>query len=233
MCEKFATVLVASSVLFREGLARILSETNFRIVRSAASVDESIFTMLSQHQSVLLVIGVGNDPVAATTQIELFKEKQPSGRVAVLADHYHLSDVLSTLRAGANAYLVEVTSSDAFIKSLELVMLGETIVASEIIPFILGHKEDAFDCNFGVNAEALAHVESKDAPRLSAQERRILHYLVGGDSNKVIARKIDIADATVRVHIKAILRKIRVHNRTQAAVWAMSNGFAPSVVGTS
>jgi DNA-binding CsgD family transcriptional regulator len=62
------------------------------------------------------------------------------------------------------------------------------------------------------------------APQLSPREQSILRCLVGGDSNKSIARKIDIAEATVKVHVKAILRKIRVHNRTQAAIWGMNNG---------
>jgi len=63
-------------------------------------------------------------------------------------------------------------------------------------------------------------------PRLSAREHGILHCLIEGDSNKIIARKIDIAEATVKVHIKALLRKIRVNNRTQAAVWGMSQTSA-------
>ena len=67
-----------------------------------------------------------------------------------------------------------------------------------------------------------------DSPLLSEQQKRILRYLVEGESNKMIARKIDIAEATVKVHIKAILRKIRVQNRTQAAVWAMNNGLLNS-----
>jgi two-component system nitrate/nitrite response regulator NarL len=54
----------------------------------------------------------------------------------------------------------------------------------------------------------------------------MLEGLVKGHPNKVIARTCDIAEATVKVHIKAILRKIRVENRTQAAIWAMSNGYA-------
>ena len=50
----------------------------------------------------------------------------------------------------------------------------------------------------------------------------MLERLIEGDSNKCIARKIDIAEATVKVHVKAILRKIRVQNRTQAAIWGMN-----------
>jgi hypothetical protein len=55
----------------------------------------------------------------------------------------------------------------------------------------------------------------------------ILRCLIEGGSNKSIARKNDIAEATVKVHVKAILRKIRVHNRTQAAIWGMNNGWQP------
>src|SRR5258708_10352833 len=67
------------------------------------------------------------------------------------------------------------------------------------------------------------------APQLSTREKSILRCLIEGDSNKCIARKIDIAEATVKVHVKAILRKIRVQKRTQAAIWGMrlANTSAP------
>ena len=242
MQQVFATVLVESNVLLREGLTRILSARPFRMIYSAASIDDSILSRLSQHQSALLVIGAGDDSDALARQIALFKEKQPSGRVAVLAEHYQLSNVLSAFRAGANAYFVKVATCAAFTKSLELVMLGETIVPREIMPFIL--KDEEIDLE-EVDAQALAIVQSNDARPFqsndarpfpsndarpfSTQESRILCYLVDGFSNKAIARKIDIAEATVKVHVKAILRKIRVHNRTQAAVWAVNNNsFAPA-----
>jgi DNA-binding CsgD family transcriptional regulator len=61
--------------------------------------------------------------------------------------------------------------------------------------------------------------------QLTLCEKRILLCLVEGDSNKVIARKSDIAEATVKVHIKAILRKIQVQNRTQAAVWGINHAI--------
>jgi DNA-binding NarL/FixJ family response regulator len=223
MRQIYATVLVEPNVLLREGLARILTTRPFRMVSSAASIDNSILSRLSQRRSVLLVIGASDGPDTTARQIALFKKKQPSGRVAVLADQYQLSAVLSAFRAGANAYFVKVTTCAAFIKSLELVMLGETIVPREILPFILAHKDGAIDLEVGVDAEVLPIAQCDDARPLSTQEKRILRYLVDGCSNKVIARKIAVAEATVKVHVKAILRKIRVHNRTQAAVWAINN----------
>ena len=223
MRQIYETVLVVPNVLLREGLARILTTRPFRMLHSAVSMDDSFLRRLSQRRSMLLVIGVSENSDATAMQIALFKEKQPSGRVAVLADHYNLDVVLSAFRAGANAYFVKVTTCSALIKSLELVMLGETIVPTEILPFILAHKDDAIDLEVGADAEVLPIAQPSGFRALSIQEKRILRYLVDGSSNKVIARKIDIAEATVKVHVKAILRKIRVQNRTQAAVWAINN----------
>jgi two-component system nitrate/nitrite response regulator NarL len=61
--------------------------------------------------------------------------------------------------------------------------------------------------------------------KLSDREIQILDGLVRGQANKVIARKCDITEATVKVHMKSILRKIRVGNRTQAAIWALEHGY--------
>jgi two-component system nitrate/nitrite response regulator NarL len=68
---------------------------------------------------------------------------------------------------------------------------------------------------------------SRNCPRLSTREWQILSGLVKGHANKVIARDCNITEATVKVHMKSILRKIRVDNRTQAAVWALENGSTP------
>jgi DNA-binding NarL/FixJ family response regulator len=233
MRDVFLTVLVVPNGLLREGIARILSATQFRILDSAASLNDSVLSALSPHQSVLLVIGAGDDSDAMVTQIELFKQKQPAGRVAVLADRYQRSDVLSAFRAGANAYLIEVANCRAFVKSLESVMLGATIMPSEILASIFDPEDEAINQEIGVQAEALVEAAGNDVPHLSAQEKRILRHLVEGNSNKVIARKIEIAEATVKVHIKAILRKIRVHNRTQAAIWAVGNGSLVSPIDTA
>lgn len=224
----FATVLVGPSALLREGLTRILSMANFRIVASASCVADLALTALPQHGSILLIIDAGDDLDAAVGQVERFKEQHPAGRIAVLADRNLLSDIVSAFRAGANGYFIKVAPCDAFIKSLELVMLGETILPAAILSMILDHDDEdeheAIVRGVRKTAAALLRAESNDTPRLSVRERCILKCLSEGGSNKVIARKIDIAEATVKVHVKTILRKIGVHNRTQAAIWAMNNG---------
>src|ERR1700730_11083163 len=246
-CRPFATVLAGPNVLLREGLARILGAANFRVVASVPNVCDVLATSLSRHRSILLIIDSGDDPDAAVTQMGLFKEQHPSGRIAVLTGHYRLTEMVAAFQAGANVYFAKLMNCNGFMKALELVMLGETILPPELLSFI-GDREDVQECHPVIPereriGDMLPSTELDDVPRLSVREKCILRCIVEGDSNKIIARKISIAEATVKVHVKAILRKIRIHNRTQAAIWAMNNSsfiwptdgcpFPPSLVAVS
>jgi two-component system nitrate/nitrite response regulator NarL len=231
--QSFATILVGKSILLREGLARILRSANFRILASVSSADNLLSGKCQTHQPLFLIVHTGADFDAALGQIELFKRRHPDGRVAIVADRYRLGELLSAFRAGANGYFVDVMTCDVFVKSLELVMMGETIFPPSFLSYILGAEatrpsddrpSETAPVEEDSHAIIVAAAEDALAPRLSPREKIILRCLIEGDSNKCIARKIVIAEATVKVHVKAILRKIRVQNRTQAAIWAMNNG---------
>lgn len=224
MRQTFATAIVEPNGLIREGLARILRASRFRIVGSAPELDETVLKSLREHDEVLLLIGCAGDHRATIRQIEQFKTEKPKGRVAIVCDRESPDEVLAAFKAGANAFFARGTSSDAFIKSLELVLLGETLMPAALLAL--------FPSNEPVVHAPVRPVEPRatndEAPQFSEQERRILRNLVEGDSNKAIARKVNIAEATVKVHVKSILRKLRLRNRTQAAVWAMNRGTLDS-----
>jgi DNA-binding NarL/FixJ family response regulator len=225
--QSFATILVGKSILLREGLARILRSANFRILASVSCADDLLASKLQQHQPLFVVVHTGDDFYAAVEQIEIFRDQHPGGRIAIVADHYRLTELVSAFRAGANGYFVDVMTCDAFIKSMELMMMGETIFPPAFLSFVLDPEGNRLGeaVPGGENNQAiLVTTEDALAPQLSPREKSILRCLIEGDSNKCIARKIDIAEATVKVHVKAILRKIRVQNRTQAAIWGMNNG---------
>jgi DNA-binding NarL/FixJ family response regulator len=225
--QSFATILVGKSILLREGIARILRSANFRILASVSCADDLLPSKLQLHQPLFLVVHTGDDFLASVGQIELFRDRHPGGRIAIVADHYRLGELVSAFRAGANGYFADVMTCDVFIKSMELVMMGETIFPPAFLSFVLGpeggHLGEAVPRD-EKNQAILITTEDTLAPQLSTREKSILRCLIEGDSNKCIARKIDIAEATVKVHVKAILRKIRVQNRTQAAIWGMNHG---------
>src|SRR5882672_1562264 len=230
--HSFATILIGKSVLIREGIARILRAANFRTAASVSCADDFPPGTLQPHQLLFLIVHTGDDFDVVLEQIELLRDNHPSARIAIVADHYRLDELVSAFRAGANGYFVDVMTCDAFIKSMELLMMGETMFPPAL-SFVLDsegddlcevdHLDEAVPCDES-NQAIIVTTDGAFAPQLSPREKSILRCLTEGDSNKCIARKIDIAEATVKVHVKAILRKIRVQNRTQAAIWGMNNG---------
>lgn len=226
----------------RDNLVWILADPDFSLAAAATCEGEPRQGKRVEHQPTLLTVDVGDDPKGAIAQIGLLKERYPTARVAVLADHYNRIDLVAAYRAGANACFVKGMSCGAFIKTIESIINGETILPLELLPFIDDdedhHKRTptTFKATTNglitngettngtsANGSALSTIGIDTVPRLSMREKCILRCMVEGDSNKAIARKIEIAEATVKVHVKAILRKIRLSNRTQAAIWAMNN----------
>lgn len=229
----FPVILIGKSILLKEGLARILRASNFRILASKSCADDLHPDKSAPGAPLCLIVHAGDDFDATVEQIELVRSRYPDGRIAIVADHYRLKDLTAAFLAGANGYFVNATC-DRFVKSVELVMLGVTIFPPAFLSFILDPtprltdavKSDRTHDRSG--EPILLATEDPIAPLLSPREKSILLCIIEGDSNKCIARKMDITEATVKVHVKAILRKIRVQNRTQAAIWAINHARLPN-----
>jgi two-component system, NarL family, nitrate/nitrite response regulator NarL len=231
--QSCVTVLVGKNELLLEGIRHILIGADFCVAATAPSIDVVLASLLAEDLHILLIFNVGVDQDALVVQVKRFKERYPTAFILLLADYFELSDdnVVAAFRSGANAYVMN-PSCNTFIKSLELVIAGEAILPPATLSLLLRqHGEEAapeFEQSAAVRMGPVSLIEPPNAhdPRLSTREHCILRCLIEGDSNKIIARKIDIAEATVKVHVKALLRKIRVNNRTQAAVWGISQTSA-------
>jgi two-component system, NarL family, nitrate/nitrite response regulator NarL len=216
-------VLVAPRLLFREALARILIPENFCIAASASNISE-VMPSSRHHQSLLLIIDATDDMGAAIGQITEFKARYPAGRVAVINDRSQPKDMVLALRAGVNAYVSKVESLEAFIKSIQVLMLGQTLLWPGNLSHILEHSaRPSFAAELGKVVAGAAPSDGR-IPRLSRRQRSVLRCLVEGATNKVIASTIDVDENTVKGHVRAVLHKINARNRTQAAVWALKQG---------
>lgn len=219
-----STLLVEPNALLREGLKRILAETPYRLVASASSLGEARQAWVPHEGPFLVVIDATTDHAAICRQLQEFKAERPSSRMVLLVDHYDLKQLLAAFQAGADAYLIKSVSCEVLVKTLDLVMLGEAVFPSAVLDLIRDHANGATEEDRSSQNGDLDNEDGKEPPKgLSVRETVILRCLMEGDSNKLIARKFDITEATVKVHVKAILRKIRAKNRTQAAIWAASH----------
>ncbi|MGO4406427.1 LuxR C-terminal-related transcriptional regulator [Bosea sp. RAF48] len=227
--KAYGIVLIGKYSLMKEGIARVLLEKNFRIL-SSASYEEQLASKLRAQRLMFLIAHTSDDFDLAVAEIELVKDQHPDVPIAVVTDHYEPNEPALAFKAGASGYLANVISCDSFVKSIELVMLGETVFPPTFPSSTSSVKKNRRPKAVPVPVDdepvlPCSPPESAGAPLLSPREMAILRCLIEGDANKSIARKIDIAEATVKVHVKAILRKIRVQNRTQAAIWGMNNAL--------
>ena len=141
----------------------------------------------------------------------------PSASVVILADHLEPNAVVRLYEAGLNGLCSPAMVGSSLVKALELVVAGETFLPAAIGLALLEQRSRRRMSDApAVWTPPVAGL----AARLSIREAQILQYLMQGASNKVIARELHLAEATVKVHIKSILRKIPAANRTQAAMWA-------------
>src|SRR5260370_4498598 len=122
--QSFATVLTGQGHLFREGLKHILDKSDFDVVASGSSVDELALAPLLKHQPLLLIADAADDPQTAIRQMQLFKQRHPAARIAIVIHTGRMTDIALLFQAGANACFLRGATSLTFLKSLELVMLG-------------------------------------------------------------------------------------------------------------
>jgi two-component system, NarL family, nitrate/nitrite response regulator NarL len=219
---KVPTVLVEECTLFREGLKLILVPTPFQVTASAACLDELASLHSRGGDCRLLLVGTGEDHAAGAQRIRSALKHFPSALCVVLSDRYDPQAVNAAMDAGAVAYLLKSNGKDALVKALEMVMLGSTVLPTPSRRVEGSNKEEERPSR-GTETSAPDTLHDELTHHLSTREIDTLYGLHAGHSNKLIAREFAIAEATVKVHVKAILRKIRVANRTQAAIWAMQH----------
>ena len=213
--------LLSRNELAREGLRRILISEEFQVCGSGADV--AALPLADQADAnpdpdIVIVDDLRDGQVVESCR-EL-SERYPNTRVVLLADDFEFEEVALAFGCGVDGYIIKEISCEPLIESLRLVALGEKVLPSQLAR------------NLGavsVGTVADDWHENVAAAGLSSREVEILWCLTLGMANKVVSRRLNISEATVKVHVKAILRKLKVANRTQAAIWAVKHGFERQV----
>src|SRR5262245_32874839 len=223
------SLVVHPSRIFREGLKSMLANSAFEPACTAASTEGVPSVISGAGEQVLVLIGARDDSNLGEA-LKVTKTSFPDAHVVVVGDATKCDNVTTALELGATSFVDENVATSTLVKELELVAMGEPVISVFILKQLLGHYSAPACDNTAVTlaAEEPQQGESQGPQglreqQLSGREAAILNGLVQGASNKVIAYQLQITEATVKVHVKAILRKIRVRNRTQAAIWALNH----------
>jgi two-component system, NarL family, nitrate/nitrite response regulator NarL len=253
-------VVTHPCALIREGLRRILTKSQFRPVRILPTLDGCAEDYLDSAGICIWLLGVQECASITNDLVRRVVSANPSVRPVILAGSYTAKDIVLALASGACGFLCQDIPGRQLIKSLELVVLGQTVMLHQFhqaaFAEIAGQLKEIreieaigglpansdYKAGRGSYPPQLSDLRSPatvlrlqmaeqpvpspstDLVRgLSRREFIILQTLTEGASNKIIARKLVITESTVKVHMKAILRKLRLQNRTQAAIWARNH----------
>ena len=215
MPEFIETAVLSENVLFREGISQLLTGARFRVSHRNSGLDLERFGD-NQAAPELFIVVIDDTTCNVVGDIRRhFKQ----AKIVALALRDSRELMRRAMQLGAVGYLVESVSAQDLIMSLEVVIANGAVFPPELLSLLSEVAVEPERLLQGVARRA----DGTSFSGLSGREVSILEGLMLGESNKVIARKLMIAEATVKVHVKAILRKVRVKNRTQAAMWAMQN----------
>jgi two-component system, NarL family, nitrate/nitrite response regulator NarL len=217
--QNITTVLICQNILLRTGISHILSGTRFDIAEQTG--DLSTLSTFPEGVPVLFLICDGRSTGEYSQTVKELKERHPHARVVVLADNMAPQEIVQICKEGLDGFCTTTMARHAIIKALELVMLGETFIPGSVGMELLDQLRSGQTGGLGQTVSLMpANDPALLLNKLSEREAQILRCLTQGASNKLIARELGVAEATVKVHIKAILRKVKAVNRTQAAMWA-------------
>jgi two-component system, NarL family, nitrate/nitrite response regulator NarL len=219
--QTIATKLLCGNALLQAGLTQLLSGTCFNVL-TPTSNGLATSPWLAQSEPALYIVDATGSSEQALEFIRDAKKHHPDARVIAIAHQFDFHTVQSSVSAGVDSFCLATSAREVLIKVLELTMLGERILPGSVVRTLL-NQELAHPGTAEIIPLAERRASDPKAQKLSPRETVILQSLMGGDPNKVIARKLEITEATIKVHVKAILRKIGVANRTQAAMWATGN----------
>jgi len=228
--DQVTTVLICSNSLLRSGIAVILEGSRF-VLAEQTDGDFADSPACSDVLPALFVICDGSAPEEHARTIGRLKTQCPSAKAVVVADNMAPQDVLMLCEIGLDGYCPSNMKPRAMVKALELVMQGERFVPAAVILRMLNEVRSVRQPRSEAAILKLPQCdEGSRLSRLSERETQILRLLTQGSSNKLIARELGLAEATIKVHLKAILRKLRASNRTQAAIWAREH-FGDAMAG--
>ena len=231
------TYIIQSDGLFREGLRLILSSTRFRPHGCAIELDD--LSEVPSDKTTLFIVGIGDKQAEICSKI---RSQYPLALIVAVADESNHRFLASALEDGANAALFSSVSSSALVSTLRAVINGKLILVDARLWSLEIQPKSEDRASLLMQNRASPPLQN-DAPwevadeshalkQLSAREIAILQRIVRGDSNKHVARFFNIAEPTVKAHVKAIFRKIGANNRTQAAIWAINHKLFDDMNGT-
>ena len=213
MSEPPTVMVVDDHPIWREGVARDLTERGLRVVATAPDADAAVrIAHATRPQVVLMDLNLGAS--SGVTAIEGILAQHPETRILVLSASGEHADVLAAVKAGASGYLVKSAGAEELLAAVRRTAEGFPVFTPGLAGLVLGEYR------------RLAAEPGDAAPAITERETEVLRLVAKGLTAKQIGARLTLSHRTVETHVQNTLRKLQLHNRTQLVRYAIEQGLA-------
>lgn len=204
--DKHTVLVVDDHPLFRRGVRELLSlDDTISVVGEAGTRDEAVL-LARQLEPELIVLDLNMRGSSGVEILTTLKSEDPSMRIVILTVSDSGDDLLACIRAGADGYFLKDMEPERFLENVHEALEGRLIVDTAMVRYL---------------TDMIREKAQPEAPNpLTEREEEVLSYIAQGLTNKMIGRKLQISDGTVKGHVKHLLKKLGFNSRVEAAVWA-------------
>jgi DNA-binding NarL/FixJ family response regulator len=208
--EQRRVVLVDDHPVYREGLARLLSQSGVEVVAQAGNGPDAL-SIVEETAPDVVVMDLNMPGMSGVDVTRKLVERNPASRVLIVSVSAQEEDVTEAILAGASGYVLKDGPVEEVVAGIEAAAHGESLISPRIATMLLRR----------MRLDEPAEADAPPATPLSERELQVLRLVAEGKGNQEIGEALYIGQSTVRNHISSILMKLQVENRVQAAVRAV------------
>ncbi len=208
--ETYSVLAIDDHPLFRKGVADLIDmEPSLRWVGEATNGQDGL-ALAKQLNPDLILLDINMKGMSGLETLKAIKQADVDSLILMLTVSDNEEDVLSALRIGADGYLLKDMEPEDILAAIRKAMQGKLVISERLTQLLAN----------ALRNEARQQGDGELTP-LTSREQEILEQIANGMSNKRIAGALGISEGTVKVHVKHLLKKLNLHSRTEAAVWAL------------
>ena len=206
-------LIIDDHPLFRKGVAQLIAMAPHLQVVGEASNGEQGVAMAKELDPDMILLDLHMTGMGGIETLKAIRDAGSDCRVVILTVSDNADDLVAAIRSGADGYLLKDMEPEDLLTAIDEALNGRTVIGERLNGLLARAIRDE------------AATKQRDMAALTDREKEILQGLAQGLSNKLIARNLDITEATVKVHVKNLLKKLGFHSRLEAAVWAVGRGM--------
>lgn len=204
-------LLIDDHPMLRNGVKQLIAlDTNLQVIGEASNGEQGV-ELAKQLDPDLILLDLNMPGMNGLDTLDKMRQTSLSGRVVVFSVSNHEDDVVTALKRGADGYLLKDMEPEDLLTALHNAAAGKMVLSEALTPVLAASLRESRPSG------------DRDIQSLTPRERDIIKLIAEGLPNKMIARRLNITESTVKVHVKHLLKKMKLKSRVEAAVWVLQS----------